>query len=76
MSQLNTELSFLREQLLVKKTSETLNTEVENLLARVATLKEENAKLQELLESVRAEGADLRRDLEQSEREVSSKREP
>ncbi|XP_034156118.2 centromere-associated protein E isoform X2 [Pangasianodon hypophthalmus] len=69
MSQLNADLSNLREQLLVKNTSETqnLNTEVQNLLTRIASLEEEKAKLQEMLESAREEGTNLRRDLQESE---------
>lgn len=74
MSQLNADLSYLREQLLVKKTSKTqnLNTEMQNLLTRIACLEEEKAKLQEMLESVREEETNLRRDLQESEQTVSN----
>ncbi|TSK17800.1 Centromere-associated protein E [Bagarius yarrelli] len=69
MSQMNADLSYLREQLLEKKTSETqsLSTELQNLLTRIAALEEEKAKLQELLEAARQEEANLRRDLQESE---------
>ncbi|KAF5902614.1 centromere-associated protein E, partial [Clarias magur] len=69
MIQLNTDLSFLREQLLAKNASETqsLNTEMQNFLTRIASLEEEKAKLQEMLESAREDGANLRRDLQDSE---------
>ncbi|KAM9454725.1 centromere-associated protein E [Clarias gariepinus] len=66
MIQLNTDLSYLREQLLAKNASET-QTEVQNLLTRIASLEEEKAKLQEMLESAREDGANLRRDLQESE---------
>lgn len=74
MSQLNAELSFMREQLLTKKSTETqnLNTEVQNLLTRIASLEEEKTKLLEVLESAREEAANLRRDLEESEQTVSN----
>ncbi|MCJ8747829.1 hypothetical protein PDJAM_G00157970 [Pangasius djambal] len=64
MSRLNADLSSLREQLLVKNTSE---TEVQNLLTRIASLEEEKANLQEMLNSAREEGTNLRRDLQESE---------
>lgn len=72
MSQVNVELSFLREQLLAKRKSEDLNTEVQSLQTRIASLEEERRKLQEMLESAREEAANLRRDLEQREQTVSS----
>lgn len=73
MSQMNADLLYLREQLLAKKTSETptLNTEVQDLLTRIASLEEDKAKLQEMLESAREEGTNLRRDLQESKEAVS-----
>ncbi|KAF4075058.1 hypothetical protein AMELA_G00230190 [Ameiurus melas] len=69
MSQMNADLLYLREQLLAKKTSETptLHTEVQDLLTRIASLEEDKVKLQEMLESAREEGTNLRRDLQESE---------
>ncbi|XP_058236857.1 centromere-associated protein E [Hemibagrus wyckioides] len=69
MSQMNADLSYLREQLMSKKTSETqsLNTEMQNLLTRITSLEEEKAKLQKLLEAAREEGANLKCDLQESE---------
>lgn len=72
MSQVNTELSFLREQLLAKKTSENLTTEVQGLLTRITALEEEKTKLGEVLESAKEEATNLRRGLEEHEQEVSS----
>lgn len=74
MSQMNADLSYLREQLVSKKTSETLslNSEMQNLLTRITSLEEEKAKLQKLLEAAREEGANLKRDLQESEQTVSS----
>ncbi|KAI5629562.1 centromere-associated protein E isoform X2 [Silurus asotus] len=69
MSQLNTDLLCLREQLMAKNTSETqdLKMETQNLLTRIASLEEEKVTLQEMLESAREEAANLRRDLQTSE---------
>ncbi|KAK2817883.1 hypothetical protein Q7C36_021816 [Tachysurus vachellii] len=67
MSQMNAGLSYLREQLMAKKTTENLNTDMQNLLTRIASLEEEKTKLQELLEAAREEAANLRRDLQESQ---------
>ncbi|KAK3511021.1 hypothetical protein QTP70_029023 [Hemibagrus guttatus] len=69
MSQMNADLSYLREQLMAKKTSETqnLNTEMQNLLTRIVSLEEDKAKLQKLLEAAREEGANLKCDFQESE---------
>ncbi|KAF7689663.1 centromere-associated protein E isoform X1 [Silurus meridionalis] len=69
MSQLNTDLLCLREQLMAKNTSETqdLKMETQNLLTRIASLEEEKVNLQEMLESAREEAANLRRDLQTCE---------
>ncbi|GAA6089757.1 centromere-associated protein E isoform X1 [Tachysurus ichikawai] len=69
MSQMNAGLSYLREQLAAKKTTEAqnLNTDMQNLLTRIASHEEEKTKLQELLEAAREEAANLRRDLQESQ---------
>ncbi|XP_027012210.2 centromere-associated protein E isoform X2 [Tachysurus fulvidraco] len=69
ISQMNAGLSYLREQLTAKKTTEAqnLNTDMQNLLTRIASLEEEKNKLQELLEAAREEAANLRRDLQESQ---------
>lgn len=76
MSQMNAGLSYLREQLMAKKTSETesLNTEMQNLLTRIASLEEEKAELQKMLETAREEEVNLRRDLQETEQTVSNTR--
>lgn len=71
---MNAGLSYLREQLAAKKTTEAqnLNTDMQNLLTRIASHEEEKTKLQELLEAAREEAANLRRDLQESQQTVSN----